>query len=55
MMLVSRYRLMNWFAIQFQINSFTGEDYRTMCELLEERYMPNNDEVRTNSNIKLIN
>ncbi len=38
----------------FKIDTFTAEDYKTMCHLLKEKYFVHNDDIKIFKDIKLL-
>jgi len=54
--MLSYIRLVQRFYIRqtFKVDTFTTEDYKTMCHLLRERYMIHNDDIKVFKDIKLL-
>ncbi len=54
--MLSYIRLVQKFYIRhnFKVDSFTTEDYKTMCHLLRDRYLVHNDDIKVFKDIKLL-
>lgn len=54
--MLSYMRLVQRFYIHhtFKVDSFTTEDYKTMCHLLRERYLIHNDDIKIFKDIRLL-
>lgn len=38
----------------FKVDTFTTEDYKTMCHLLKEKYLIHNDDIKIFKDVKLL-
>ena len=54
--MLSYLRLIQTYSIRhnFKIETFTVEDYKTMCHLLKERYLIHNEDIKVFKDIKLL-
>ena len=42
-----------YIRVNFKVDNFTTEDYKTMCHLLKDRYLIHNDDIKVFKDIKL--